>query len=127
MAHVDIHFLSSLDWTWKPRYYPKLHGLFPSSRMFFGAISLGCYVFLVGGCHPTSNRYDPVDSKVYVLDLAQMKWFCPNPISSTTYLDVPFRVAQADILRAQSQCREARSRSISLGKQLIFVCLIVIQ
>jgi hypothetical protein len=95
----------------------------PSARIHFGAASVGSYVFIVGGCEPTSLKYKLVEkdeqTNVYALDFRTMLWTQPKPINSAEHLKEPLRIAHSDVIRAQKRCDEETLRGLSLGIHII--------
>lgn len=84
--------------------------------MYHGSAILGDFLFVCGGIKPTALSHFLVDqqyTQIYALDLKTLIWQQINTVDSTCYLDGPFRVADADILRAQEQVEIEKARGIS--------------
>jgi hypothetical protein len=95
-----------------------VRGSIPTARIHFSASCIGNYVFVIGGCEPTSLRYkhSETSSVVYVCDSSSMKWSTCSAINSNDHLAEPLRIAQSDVIRAVRRCDEEKLRGISLGE-----------
>ncbi len=118
-SHLDIHFLSLRELTWKPQIYPAVRGEIPSARIFFACMSSDTspHIIVVGGANPTSRKFSCIDGHVYVLDLKTMVWSKPTPSTSAEFLKVPMEVARSDIVRAKLRVKDAIFTAISLGSR----------
>lgn len=117
-ANLSVHFLCADDVAWVPQINPRISGLVPSSRMSFGAVALGDFIFVIGGVRPTSLQYssaEPGSLVIHALDVTTLVWSEPKSMETTDYLDGPLRVADNDIARAKRRVETERSRGLSLG------------
>ena len=82
---------------------------------------LGEYVFVVGGCAPTSlsNRLADNTSdnsiRIYALNLTSMRWSNPIPVENTESLNIPLQIAETDIIRAKRRLDSERDNAKMLG------------
>ena len=132
--YLDVFFYDIKHERWSTKKFPKLTGSpsLPKSRIHFSASCIGGkYVFVLGGCHPTSTDSRLVDeitdssgknsgkvnnSELYVFDIARNKWLKPLPVNSKEYLKESLKMAEVDMIRARDKCAAEVSRSLALGK-----------
>ena len=128
-SEMDVHFLCADDVAWVPQINPRISGLIPASRMHFGAVALGNYIFVIGGVQPTSLSYKTAEINdkerlvIHALDVTTLEWFEPKSMGTSDYLEGPIRVAQKDIVRAEKRVEVERSRGLALGR--ILTCFII--
>lgn len=141
---LDIHFLCADDVAWVPQINPRVTGLVPSSRMHFGIVVLGDFLFVIGGVQPSCLAYcsagrggrggEGKDTSgsgsvagaseggesderlvIHALDVMTLAWSEPKSMETADYLEGPIRVAQNDISRALQRVESERSRGLAMG------------
>lgn len=116
--HTDVFILNTEEMTWQSQLFPKIKGSLPPSRMHFGCFSRGNHIILVGGAKPTSLGHSVVEgdhSRLYVLELSKMIWSQVSPQDTGEYLEIPLRIAEAEVMRAISKVALERDRGKALG------------
>lgn len=121
-SKLDIYFLSTRDLAWRSAVYPPIKGEYPCARIYFDSFCIGNYIVVVGGAHPTSlsNKHVEVTptnnySKLYALDLANLRWLQPPPVETTEYFEFPMKAADMDIVRATQRVEAEKARAFSMG------------
>lgn len=117
-ANLDIVFLDVHEMSWRSQVYPPIKGEPPKARIHFDAFTIGSYVFVLGGAHPTSLTNAHVDeshSRLFALDPAAHRWIQPHPVLSTEYFEKPMEISRADIIRAQQRAEAEKHRGFALG------------
>jgi hypothetical protein len=115
---IDVYFYNLQDDSWEERKFPKVSGEIPKSRMYFGAQSIGNFLFVIGGCYPTSLMSKCVDENfpdINVFDLKTHTWTKPLPINSDQYYQQTLLIAEADLIRAQNHLQKEKLEGLSLG------------
>ena len=134
---LDMHFLCADDVAWVPQINPGVTGLVPSSRMHFGVVALGDFIFVIGGVRPSCLAYcsagegqdtntdaqaqggSTKDERlvIHALDVTTLVWSEPKSMETADYLEGPIRVAQSDISRALQRVESERSRGLAMGEK----------
>lgn len=115
---IDLYWYNIQEGYWEDRNFPKISGEIPKSRIYFGVQCISHFLFLVGGCYPTSLMTKCVDEKyteINVFDLFTHTWTKPLPINSDQYYQQTLLVAEADIVRAQNHLKQEKLEGLSLG------------
>lgn len=118
-AELGVHFLCADDVAWVPQINPRFSGLTPCSRMHFGAVALGDFIFVIGGVLPSALTYtSAVQDRliIHALNVKTLVWTEPKSMETADYLEGPIRVAEKDIVRAVQRVELEKSRGLSMGK-----------
>ncbi len=116
---IDIYYYNTNLDAWEERKFPRITGKVPASRMYFGAEAIGNFIFLVGGCYPTSLFTKPIEvekTEICILDLKTHVWSRPLPINSDAYFRQTMLIAEGDIIRAQNKVKNEIYEGHAVGK-----------
>jgi hypothetical protein len=126
-SELGVHFLCADDVAWVPQLNPRVTGLIPASRMHFGVVALGDFIFVIGGVLPSALAYRSVAPErlvIHALDVTSLVWSEPKSMETADYLVGPLLVADKDVARAKQRVETERARGLAMGKS-VYVCVLL--